>query len=224
MLASGSLVAGGCWAFAKLAGEVREGETTRFDTYFLRAFRNPHDLADAIGPAWVENSVRDITALGSMTLISVVVIVALGFLMLERKFHAALLVLVSVAGGTFLSSLLKLGYARPRPDIVPHLVVVRTASFPSGHSMVSAVAYLTLAALLARVHARRSVKAVLLSVAAILVLAIGLSRVYLGVHFPTDVLAGWCAGATWATLCWLVARWLQSRGAVEAEGQGEPPA
>jgi undecaprenyl-diphosphatase len=220
LLVAVALVAGGCWAFAKLGGAVRGGGTTAFDTWWLRIFRNPHDLHDALGPAAFEESVRDITALGSTTIVALIVFVALGVLFLERKYHAAVFVIVSVAGGMILSTVLKLGYARPRPIIVPHLVNVNTPSFPSGHSMISAVAYLTLGALFARVHARRAVKAFVLLVAATLVVAIGVSRVYLGVHYPTDVLAGWCAGATWASLCWLAARWLQSRGAVEAEGEG----
>jgi undecaprenyl-diphosphatase len=114
-----------------------------------------------------------------------------------------------------LSSILKLGTDRPRPDLVAHLVEVHTASFPSGHAMLSAVVYLTLGGLLSRVERPWRIKIHLLSVAVILTLLIGVSRVYLGVHWPTDVLAGWCAGATWAMLCWRVALALQRRGEIE---------
>jgi undecaprenyl-diphosphatase len=114
-----------------------------------------------------------------------------------------------------LSTALKLGFARPRPDLVPHGVRVYTASFPSGHAMLSAVTYLTLGALLARVQPQRRVKAFLLGLAIALTVLIGMSRVYLGVHWPSDVLAGWCGGAAWASLCWFVALQLQRRGEVE---------
>jgi undecaprenyl-diphosphatase len=108
-------------------------------------------------------------------------------------------------------------YARPRPDLVPHLSPVYTSSFPSGHSLIAAVVYLTLGSLLASVISRPMLKVYVLSVAMLLTTAVGLSRVYLGVHYPTDVLAGWLAGLVWALLCWLVARVLQRRGRVESE-------
>jgi undecaprenyl-diphosphatase len=127
------------------------------------------------------------------------------------------LVLVSVAGGLLLSTLFKEAFDRPRPDLVTHGATVYTASFPSGHSMMAAVTYLTLAVMYARVEPRRAVKIYLIAVASLIILLVGASRVYLGVHWPTDVLAGWLAGATWALFCWLIARWLQRRGAVEPE-------
>jgi len=134
---------------------------------------------------------------------------------LSRRRAAALLVLVAVAGGMLLSTLLKLGFERPRPDLVPHAVEVYTASFPSGHAMLSAVTWLTLGALLMRVEPRRRVKAFVLAMAVLTTLLVGASRIYLGVHWPTDVLAGWCIGAAWALICWLAALWLQRRGRVE---------
>jgi undecaprenyl-diphosphatase len=145
----------------------------------------------------------------------------IGFLVFVRKRGAALLVAVSVGGGSALGHLLKFGFDRPRPDLVPHGVLVHTASFPSSHAMMSAVVYLTLGALLARVQPRRRVKAYLLFLGILLTLIVGSSRVYLGVHWPSDVLAGWTLGAAWALLCWLVALWLQRRGQVETNN--EPP-
>jgi undecaprenyl-diphosphatase len=118
-----------------------------------------------------------------------------------------------------LSTGLKMGFERPRPDLVPHATQVYTASFPSGHAMLSAVTYLTLGALLSRVQRRRRVKAFFLGLALTLTLLIGLSRVYLGVHWPSDVLAGWCIGAAWASLCWFVALQLQRSGQVEEPGE-----
>ena len=140
-----------------------------------------------------------------------------GFLAMTRKGYAALFVLASVIGGVLISQTMKWAYARPRPELVPHGAEVYTASFPSGHSMMAAVVYLTLGALLARTQADRAVKIYILAVAIIVTVLVGVSRVYLGVHWPTDVLAGWSLGAAWALTCWLVMTWLQSRGQVEGE-------
>jgi undecaprenyl-diphosphatase len=196
---------------------VLEGETHAFDRAVLLAFRNPLDPSDPIGPTWLEIMFRDITALGGTTVLTLMTIAVIGFLLIDGKRAAAVLVLVSVVGGVLLSSVLKFGIDRPRPDLVAHLVEVHTASFPSGHAMLSAVVYLTLGGLLSRVEGPRRIKIYVLSVAVTLTFLIGLSRVYLGVHWPTDVLAGWCAGAAWAVLCWRVALALQRRGDVERD-------
>jgi len=114
-----------------------------------------------------------------------------------------------------LSNLLKLAYERPRPDFVSHAARVFTSSFPSGHATLSAITYLTLGALLAGLHESFWFKVYFLGLAIVLTIVIGISRIYLGVHYPTDVLAGWCIGAAWAGLCWSVFTWLQHRGRVE---------
>ena len=214
-LAALGVLAGTLFAFIKIAGEVSEGDTHGFDEAILRALRDPVDASDPIGPWWLEGAVRDLTALGSAAVLGLVTLAALGYLVIERKRAAAVLVFVSIAGGTAVSTLLKTSFARPRPSLVAPLVDVQTLSFPSGHAMLSAVTFLTLGALLARIQPRRRVKLYLMSVAITLTLVVGASRVYLGVHYPTDVLAGWSAGATWAILCCLVAVWLQRRGRVE---------
>jgi undecaprenyl-diphosphatase len=198
------IVAGGVLLFAKLM-EVVQSETRAFDRAILLAFRNSTDLSDPIGPNWLEIIFRDITSLGGVTVLALMTVAVTGFLLIDGKCSAAILVLASVIGGVVLSSILKLGIDRPRPNLVAHLVEVHTASFPSGHAMLSAVVYLTLGGLLSRVEGPRRIKIYVLSVAVILTLLIGVSRVYLGVHWSTDVLAGWCAGATWAVLCWRVA-------------------
>jgi undecaprenyl-diphosphatase len=192
-----------------------QGETRAFDRAILLAFRNSTDLSDPIGPRWLEIIFRDITSLGGATVLTLMTIAVSGFLLIDAKRGAAILVLGSVIGGVLLSSILKLGIDRPRPDLVAHLVEVHTASFPSGHAMLSAVVYLTLGGLLSRVESPRRIKIYVLSVAVILTVLIGVSRVYLGVHWPTDVLAGWCAGATWAVLCSRIALALQRRGEIE---------
>jgi undecaprenyl-diphosphatase len=149
-------------------------------------------------------------------------LVAAGYLVLMRRYGATMLVLVASVGGGILSQGLKQLFGRPRPEVVPHLVVVESLSFPSGHSMAAAVIYLTLGALLARFAARRRVRIYVIGVSFALTFLIGITRVYLGVHYPTDVLAGWAAGLAWALVCWLVARYLQYRGAVEAPGRSTP--
>ncbi len=211
------------WAFVELAGNIAEGEVPSFDRAVLLALRNPADLSDPVGPSWFEESARDITGLGGYAILTFVTIATIAYLLMARKRHAALLVLVAIGGGMLLSTALKFGFERPRPDLVPHGTRIYTASFPSGHAMLSAVTYLTLGALLARVQRRRRVKAFLLATAVILTLGVGASRVYLGVHWPSDVLAGWCVGAAWAALCWFVALQLQHRGQVERPGQITPP-
>jgi undecaprenyl-diphosphatase len=208
-------VVGGGWGFLEIADEVVEGETARVDERILLALRNPDDPSDPIGGPTIEELVRDLTALGGVAIIGLVTASAVGFLLMDRKFHAAILVLVATVGGQLLSSALKGLYDRPRPSVVPHLMHASQASFPSGHSLLAAVTYLTLGALLARLVDRPALKVYIVAVAVTLTGLVGLSRIYLGVHYPTDVLAGWCAGMAWAILCWEVARWLQRRGMVE---------
>jgi undecaprenyl-diphosphatase len=216
------LAAGGLLAFAKLAEEVLEGDTRSYDRAVLLALRNPANLSDPIGPGWVEEMARDITSLGSYAILTLITLAVIGYLIMVSKRGAALLVIASIGSGMLLSTLLKHVFERTRPDLVPHAVRVYTASFPSGHAMMSALIYLTLGALLMRIEPSRRVKLYMLSVAVIVTVLVGASRVYLGVHWPTDVLAGWCVGATWAMLCWLMALWLQRRGQVEPASQEAP--
>jgi undecaprenyl-diphosphatase len=215
VLVSLLVIAGGLWAFLHLADEIREGEQFRFDRAILLLLRNPADASDPIGPVWLESAVRDVTALGGTTVISLVTLATAGYLLLAGKRRMAVLVVASIAGAVLLSFSLKFGIERPRPDLFPHGVEVYTASFPSGHATGSAATYLTLGALLARVQPQRRLKIYLMGVAVLLTLMIGVSRLYLGVHWPSDVLAGWTLGACWALLCWMVALQLQRRGAVE---------
>ena len=214
-------IALGLLAFIGIADNTLEGDTRSFDESVLTGLRDPADLSNPIGPDWVEHGFADITALGGYVVLSMLVIGAAIYLIASRKPHAALLLVGAVVSGTVLSELLKLGFSRPRPDLVSHMVDVQSASFPSGHAMVSAVAYLTLGTLLARAHEKRSTKIIVMTYAIILTLLIGVSRVYLGVHWPTDVLAGWALGAAWAALWWLLAWWLQRRGAVESPIEGD---
>jgi undecaprenyl-diphosphatase len=203
------------YGFAEIILELREGEMRHFDERLLRALRTPDDPAVLIGPPWVAEAVTDITALGGTVILAGVVLCAVGYLLLVHRYAAAALVVLASTGGGLLSVLLKEFFGRMRPGIVPHLVTVEGLSFPSGHSMAAAVIYLTLGALLARFAARRRVRAYVVGISLLLTFLIGITRVCLGVHYPTDVLAGWAAGLGWALGCWLIARYLQHRGAVE---------
>jgi undecaprenyl-diphosphatase len=208
-------VCAGVWLFVELADEVLEGETQSLDERILLALREPGDPAEPRGPKWFEELVRDGTALGGVAVLTFVTLAVLGLLLLQGRSHAALLVFVAVCGGWLGSTALKYAFDRPRPDLVPHGSHVVTSSFPSGHSMMSAVTYLTLGALVARFFDGFKLKAYVLLLAVLTTGAVGFSRVYLGVHWPTDVLAGWTVGGCWALLCWTVARVLQRRGKVE---------
>jgi undecaprenyl-diphosphatase len=208
-------ILGSLWGFAELADEALEGETHEFDRALLLSMRNPADLSDPIGPAWAEEVGRDITALGGNAFLSLLTLAVVGYLLLDGKRRMAIVLLVATLGALGVSHALKKTFDRDRPDLVPHGMVVYSKSFPSGHSMLSASTYLTLGALLARVQRRKRIKAYILLVAVTATLLVGLSRIYLGVHWPTDVLAGWTAGAGWALMCWLLARWLQSHHQAE---------
>ncbi len=205
------------WGFVKIADEVAEGDTAKFDTWAVQAMRRPGNLAEPIGPLWLAEVGRDLTALGGVACLSLLTTAVVGWLWLRNRYRAAILVLVATLGGLAVSSFLKWFFERPRPAVVPHLARVYTSSFPSGHSMLAATVFLTLGALLASFVEERRLKAYFLFVAVVLTILIGISRVYLGVHYPTDVLAGWTAGMAWAVACWLVARLLQRRGAVEKD-------
>jgi len=208
---------GAMLVFAEFVDRVVEGDTRAFDESVLLAFRDPNNPSHSIGPAWLQIMFRDITPLGGYAVVMLISLAVIGYLLMDGKRGAALWVLVSVSGGAVISNLLKLAIERPRPDLVARLVEVNTSSFPSGHATLAAVTYLTLGALLSRVEARRRAKIYVLMVAVVLTVLIGVSRIYLGVHWPTDVLAGWCVGAAWAMLCWRIALALQRSGKVESD-------
>jgi undecaprenyl-diphosphatase len=210
-----AMIGAALWLFITIAEEVVEGDTLAWDRALLLALRNSAQPELPWGPRWVQELARDFTALGGVGVLAVITAVSVGYLWLARKRHAAIAITVAVVGGQLVSTALKLGFDRARPDLVPHGSFVYTASFPSGHSMMAAVTYLTLGALLARVHESVRIKVYLLSVACGLTFVVGMSRVYLGVHWPTDVLAGWTMGAAWAFSCSVAMRWLQRQGEVE---------
>lgn len=202
------------WGFARLADNAPDGAYLELENRVMQAMR--HD-GHPIGGALLADGMRDLTALGGAVVIVLMTLLILGYLCLCRRYRVALLIAVATAGGQGLNATLKYGFARERPEATLHLVEVRSPSFPSGHSMAASIFYITSGALLARTAKRRREKFYLMASALLLTFAVGFSRVYLGVHYPTDVLAGWCAGAAWAILCWFFADWLARRGALRAE-------
>jgi len=217
LLLGALIVATGVWGFVELTDEVLEGDTQHFDDWAIKALRRDDNPRIPVGPTWLHEVGRDMTALGGVAVLGGMTLAVAGYLLMIRKYHAMWLVLAATGGGLLISTILKNVFDRDRPQLVPHLSVVHTSSFPSGHSMLSAVVYLTLGAMLARLVPNRAAKAYFMALALFLSFLIGISRVYMGVHFPTDVLAGWTAGCVWATICYVVARQLQIRGKVEKD-------
>jgi undecaprenyl-diphosphatase len=205
----------GACGFIAIAIGVKAGVTRNIDELLLRAPRDATDLSRTLGPKWVEEVARDLTAIGGIAGLSLVTAAVGGYLLICRKYGALALLLSATLGGLILSTVLKDRFDRPRPAVVPHQSLVMTSSFPSGHSLNSAVVYLTLGAMLAGLSHELRLKLYFFSVALLLTFLVGVSRVYMGVHYPTDVVAGWCAGLAWALLCGLIARRLRRRGLVE---------
>ncbi|CAM2883326.1 phosphatase PAP2 family protein [Rariglobus hedericola] len=195
----------GVWLFIHVASVVRHETHLETETRFMRMLRSPENPGVPAGPLWLVEVGRDVSAVGGAVVVITLSLLVIGYLAMRRQWGRVALIAGTVAGGYVLSNVLKMSFDRARPDIVPHLSQVHSASFPSGHSMLSSLVYLTLGALLAQASDRRREKIYFVSVAFFLTFMIGLSRVFLGVHYPTDVLAGWSAGTAWAVACWLVA-------------------
>jgi undecaprenyl-diphosphatase len=204
------------WGFLALASEVMEGETTALDTKILVSLRKADDPARPVGPAWLETAMLDLTAIGGPTVLGLVVLSVVGFLALQGRDRTALVVLITAASGEVANIAMKNVFLRPRPTVVPHLRDVASTSFPSGHAMESAIIYLTLGAMLMRLAERRATKLYCIGMAIFVTFLVGVSRVYLGVHYPTDVIGGWIFGFLWASLCWLVSpRFEEQTGVAE---------
>lgn len=198
-------VAGGLWLFIAVAASVRNDEPRAIDSAILLRMRTPGDTTAPIGPPRLKEAARDITALGGATVLTGLTIAVMGMVALLGKVRLSLLIAAAVLGGAVLAKALKQGFDRPRPDLISHQAEIVSTSFPSGHSMMAAIVYLTLGLLLACALPGRPVKIYIVCLSVLLTLAVGVSRLYLGVHWPTDVLAGWALGAAWALLFWLIA-------------------
>ena len=201
----------GAMAFLAIADEVAEGETHALDLAVLRALRVEGRPEALVGPEWLHVAAVDVTALGSVAVLSLIILLAFALLASLRRWGEGFLLLGGALSGVTASQGLKALFGRERPDMAYRAVEAVNASFPSGHAMLSAVVFLTLGVLTARFSDRRRVKVLAISSAVLLSLLVGASRVYLGVHWASDVLAGWCVGAAWAMVCWLVAYLVRRR-------------
>ncbi|MDR6624092.1 phosphatase PAP2 family protein [Caulobacter segnis] len=211
-LATALLIAAlGAMAFLAIADEVAEGETHALDLAVLRTLRVQGQPGTPVGPEWLHVAAVDVTALGSVAVLSLIILLAFALLASLRRWGEAVLLLGGAVGGVSISQGLKAVFGRERPDLAYRVVEAVNASFPSGHAMLSAVVFLTLGVLTARFSDRRRVKVLAISAAVLLSLLVGASRVYLGVHWASDVLAGWCVGAAWAMICWLAAYLVRRR-------------
>jgi undecaprenyl-diphosphatase len=183
-----------CALFAWMADEVGEGSTQRFDTAVLSWF---HDHSSPL----LDRLALEVTPLGSGGVVVMMVLMSTAFLWVSRHRFSVLLLWVAVLGGEVLNWTLKSAFDRPRPSVFTWKTTASTSSFPSGHAMTSVIVYVTLAYLIARLETGRGMRRMTLGMAALLVLGIGWSRMYLGVHYPSDVLAGYAAGFAWSTFC-----------------------
>ena len=196
---------------AALVDEIAEGGAFRFDDALLIALRRPGHLDRPIGSAWLLQSAIDLSALGGFTLQWLLGGASGLFLVYVKRRAEAAWLAGSVLGASVMNAGLKSMLHRPRPELVPHLAVVSNASFPSGHAMISAAIYLTVGAMLAETQPRRTARIFLMAFSGLLVVLIGVSRIYLGVHWPSDVLASWCLGSVWALVVFVANRALRAR-------------
>ena len=204
------------WAFVVVADLVTGGRAQRFDDRLLLALRVDGRPSEAVGPSWLPGAVRDLTALGSAPVQVFLVLGVAGAFAVRRQYHEVVVLIAASAGGVLLIEVLKPLFGRPRPDPAFRLVDVGSLGFPSGHALLSTIIYLTLAAIVARLSASRRLQLYVVGLASLLSFLVGASRVYLGVHYASDVLAGWAAGLAWALVCWTVASRLARRGWVVA--------
>lgn len=184
------LAAGAIFLFAQLADEVLEGDTQAFDEAVLQWFQTHRTPG-------LNRVALEVTALGSGSVIIMVVLLASVFLWLTKHKWSVYVLLLVVLGGKLLNNLLKGGFGRERPSIVESITDVSSQSFPSGHAMSSIVAYGSIAYLIGRLEPSKRLRYTIWTVAILLVLAIGATRMYLGVHYPSDIIGGYVAGAAW---------------------------
>jgi undecaprenyl-diphosphatase len=202
----------GTLGFILIAGFVNGGSTDYFDLRVLRSLRNCNDITRPRGPEWLFEFMRDITSLGGSTVVFLITFFVIGYFILQKQYNMMVLVLVAVIGGALIDLELKEIFSRVRPQIFSGFIPEKSFGFPSGHSMMATIIYLSLAALIAHLQVRRRDKIYIISVAVFLSFMIGISRIYLGVHYPTDVLGGWSLGLAWAAFCWFVAWYISIKG------------
>lgn len=217
------VAAAGYAVFIATALAVNAGWTTDLDRALFLSLRDGADTGDPVGPLWFEDTAAEITALGGYPLLLLITLLVVGALLILRKGAAALFLVLALAGGSLLSSSLKQLFARPRPDLVDHLDRTFTLSFPSGHATVSMLTLLTLAAIASRFVPNLAFRVYAIVAAVLISVLIGASRVYLGVHWPSDVIAGWALGIGWACTIWLLAHAINQRSRTNASlGRSAP--
>jgi len=199
----------GTMTFVEIADDMTETDGQAFDQMVLHWMQPV--AGQPRGPWWLHEAAADITSLGGIAVLTLFAVVALGMLLILRKWLSALLLLIGLAGGVALSEGLKALFQRERPPAAFQAVETLNASFPSGHALLSTVFYLTVAVMMTRAFPRRRLKAYVLGVGMVFALMVGLTRVYLGAHWASDVMAGWCVGAAWAMALWLVSYAVERR-------------
>lgn len=210
------VVALGVMTFIEVADDMTEADGQMFDRQVLHWLQPV--AGEPRGPWWLHEAAADLTSLGGISVLTLFAVIAFSFLLIQRKRLSALLLVVGLIGGVALSEGLKALFERARPPAAYQAVETINASFPSGHALLSTVFYLTLGVMLTRAFPKRRLKAFVLGAAILTALLIGLTRVYLGAHWASDVIAGWCAGAAWAMALWLVAYAVERRQAVNPKG------
>jgi len=206
------IIALGVMTFIEVADDMTEADGQMFDQAVLHWLQPV--AGQPRGPWWLQEAAADLTSLGGISVLTLFAVIAFSFLLIQRKRLSALLLVVGLIGGVALSEGLKALFERERPPVAYQAVETLNASFPSGHALLSTVFYLTLGVMLTRAFPQKRFKAFVLGSAILIALLIGLTRVYLGAHWATDVLAGWCAGAAWAMALWLVAYAVERRQVV----------
>lgn len=191
------------WAVIRLGSEVGEGETSAFDRAILLALRQPGNPNLPLGPLWLRETARDLTALGGFTVLGLVTLAGIATMLVYRRYRQALVFGVTATVAQVASEAIKDFVGRPRPSFVTQYDLTVSSSYPSGHSLMAPAVYFTLAAIVAAGELRPGARRLLMIGSGMLVVAIGVSRVYLGVHWPTDVVAGWTLGSTIALAAWI---------------------
>ena len=194
-----------------IGAAVSRGITDQFDQNVLLTLRVPGDPMTPIGPGWLSEMARDVSALGGVAVLTLLTVLVTVQFLLRREWSAAALVALTAISGTMISNVLKLMFQRPRPELTA-IMEYGPGSFPSGHSTASAVICLTFGLMLAKAADTTLMKVFYISAAILLTGLVGVSRLYLGVHYPTDVAAGWAIGAAWALICAMIASALDRRG------------
>ena len=181
---------GGVVLFAQLAEEVMEGSTQNLDEYGLRWINSHQSEA-------LDHVMMEITSLGNFAVLLVMLLVVSAFLWLSKHKLSVLLLALGVGGGYLANNVLKMFFDRDRPSVFEPVAEVMTSSFPSGHAMVSTIAYLSVAYLVGRLEPTPLMRRLTWGLASLIILLVAISRMYLGVHYPSDVIGGIIAGIAW---------------------------